>query len=152
MGTPELGIVSRDAREQFSVSRMRTRKFKSERTFMNKELRTFIAFSAFALFGAALPSPAAEMGARVMVPFPFTAGTVSLPAGDYIVTQTTDRIVTITGKGGDAMVMVGPADWSPGSTTCALTFARTSRGNMLKEVQTAGSTSDLVKERSSALK
>jgi hypothetical protein len=119
---------------------------------MNKEFRTFIAFSAFALFGMAAPSPAADMGARVLVPFPFTAGTVSLPAGDYIVTQTNDHIVTIMGKGGDAMVMVGPADWIPGSTTCALTFARTSRGNILKEVQTSGSTSDLLKERSTVPK
>lgn len=112
---------------------------------MTREIRTFIAFSAFALFGAALPSPGAETGAaRVMVPFSFTAGTVTLPAGDYIVTQTADRVVTITGKGGDAMVMVGPADWTPGSTTCALTFLKTSKGNMLKEVQTYGSTSDLV--------
>jgi hypothetical protein len=132
---------------------MRIRNFESERTFMRREIRTFIAFSAFALFGAALPSPGAETPtARVMVPFAFTAGTVTLPAGDYIVTQTTDRVVTITGKGGDAMVMVGPGDWAPGSTTCALTFQKTSRGNMLKEVQTYGSTSDLVKDRSAVLK
>jgi len=132
---------------------MRSRKFKSERTFMKREFRTFIAFSTIALFAAALPSLAAETGAaRVMVPFPFTAGTVALPAGDYTVTQSADRIVTITGKGGDAMVMVGPADWTPGSTTCALTFRRTSRGNMLKEVQTSGSTADLVKERSAVPK
>jgi hypothetical protein len=112
---------------------------------MNKGFRTFIAFSAFALFGAAMPSPGAEMGAaRVMVPFSFTAGTVTLPAGDYVVTQNTDHIVTIAGKGGEAMVMVGPAGSVSGSPTCALTFARTSKGNMLKEVQTSGSTSDLV--------
>lgn len=120
---------------------------------MKREIRTFIAFSAFALFGMALSSPAAETGAaRVMVPFPFTAGTVTLPAGDYIVTQTADHIVTITGKGGDAVVMVGPSDWIPGSTTCTLTFQRTSRGNMLKEIQSFGSTSDLVKDRSAVLK
>jgi hypothetical protein len=117
---------------------------------MRTELRTFIAFSALALSMAALPLMAAEVDAlRVTVPFTFLAGRAVLPAGEYLISQQTDNhILTIAGKGGDAMVVVWPAGSATNLKTSALTFERTNKGNMLTEVNLSGSTSDLVRTRS----
>jgi hypothetical protein len=144
-GTFEPGIVSRDARDHFSSMALVLPNSDIERTFMKKEIR--IAFVGLALSAAALPSMAAETELRVTVPFAFTAGKASLPAGDYLVSQSENHILTIVGKGGGAMVIA----WSAGSTgtsaASALTFERTSRGNALTEVNLFGSATDLTKSK-----
>ena len=116
---------------------------------MNKAFRTTIALSAVVLFAAALPMAAAEIETlRVTVPFAFTAGTATLPAGDYVVSQQSDpHVLTIAGKGGDAMVVVWPGGSTSSVKTATLTFERTSKGNMLTGVNMSGSASDLVRFR-----
>jgi hypothetical protein len=112
---------------------------------MKREFRTLFALSLMTVSAAALPAIAAEIETlRVTVPFAFTAGTASLPAGDYMVSQQFDsRILTIGGKGGMAtMVTVvhePGRDMPVGQTTLSnLTFERTSKGNTLTVVQMSG--------------
>jgi hypothetical protein len=116
---------------------------------MTREFRTFIALSVIALSVAALPAMGADT--RVTVPFAFTAGTASLPAGDYVVSQQSgSRVLTIAGKGGDAILIAQPS-WSnldPNSST--LTFERTDKGHALTEVNIGGSTSNVFKLRTGA--
>jgi hypothetical protein len=112
---------------------------------MKKEIR--IAFVGLALSAAALPSMAAETEFRVTVPFAFTAGKASLPAGDYVVSQSENHILTIVGKGGGAMVIAWSAGSAGTSAASALTFERTSRGNALTEVSLFGSATDLTRSK-----
>ncbi len=113
---------------------------------MRKEFRTFIAFSAAAVSIMALPALGAEVDTvRVTVPFEFTAGGTTLPAGDYVVSEQSDgHVLTIAGKGGDVIMMAWPGS-SPEAKTSTLTFEKTSKGAMLREVHMSGTSSDIVR-------
>jgi hypothetical protein len=124
---------------------------------MTKEFRTFIVYSIAALSALALPAAAAEIETiRMTVPFAFTAGTVAFSAGDYVVSQSENHIVTIVGKGGDAILVATPvatpASSASGSATCTLTFERTDKGNMLTGVRMPGSASELAGARPGSIK
>jgi hypothetical protein len=107
---------------------------------MKREFRTFIALSIVMVSTAALPATAAENETlRVTVPFVFTAGTATLPAGDYVISQQADaHILTIEGKGGGAILVAMPQTTAGELRASNLTFERTSKGNTLMEVQVYG--------------
>jgi hypothetical protein len=120
---------------------------------MTREFRTFIALSAIAVSIAALPALGADNGTmvRVTVPFAFTAGTASLPAGEYVVSQQSgNHVLTIAGKGGDAILMSQPAWSTLDLNSSTLTFERTDKGNKLTEVNIGGSASNVLKARTVA--
>jgi hypothetical protein len=117
---------------------------------MTREFRTFIALSAIALSIAALPAMGADIATsvRVTVPFAFTAGTASLPAGEYFISQQAgNHVLTIAGKGGDAILMAQPSWPTLDLNSSTLTFERTDKGNKLTEVNIGGSTSSVMKSR-----
>lgn len=114
---------------------------------MKREFRTLIALSLTTISAAALPALAADAGTlRVTVPFTFTAGSATLPAGDYVISPQADsRILRIEGKGGSAILITMPqepaADLKQASN---LTFKRSSKGTALMEVQVSGEPSLIV--------
>lgn len=76
---------------------------------------------------------------HVTIPFTFTAGSATLPAGEYTITQQTDgRILTIGGKGGGAILVSMPQDIVGESVASNLKFASTVKGHMLLAVQMNG--------------
>ena len=96
---------------------------------------TFIALSLFAV--AAMASENETL--RVTVPFAFTAGNATLPAGDYVISQQLDNhILTIGGKGGSAILVAMPQDQTNDLKASNLTFVKSSKGNMLQEIQVSG--------------
>jgi hypothetical protein len=107
---------------------------------MKLEFRTSIALFILSVTAAALPAGATETEAvRVTIPFAFTAGTASLPAGDYIVSEPFgSHVLTIGGKGGSAILVGMPQIAGSDPRASALTFGRTSKGNTLLEVQMSG--------------
>jgi hypothetical protein len=107
---------------------------------MKTEVKTFIALSLFTLGVAALPAAASDAETlRVTVPFDFTAGPATLPAGDYVISQQIDgRFLTIGGRKGGAIIMTMPQGTQGDLKASTLTFERTSKGAMLLEVHMAG--------------
>ena len=106
---------------------------------MKREFRTFIALSIMTVATAALPAIAAETETlRVTVPFVFTAGSATLPAGEYVVSQLDGHTLTIGGKGGSAILVAMPQEPVNDLRASNLTFERTTKGNTLLEVQMAG--------------
>ncbi|MDP9169583.1 MAG: hypothetical protein M3N54_03100 [Acidobacteriota bacterium] len=105
---------------------------------MNKQLRTLLAFSAIGISTAALPAYCGEFEAiHVTVPFAFVAGTTTLPAGDYTVTETGAHAVLIHGNHASAIVLASAGEESEGDAT-SLGFQRTQKGVYLKTVRSAG--------------
>jgi hypothetical protein len=107
---------------------------------MKPEFRTLIALSIMTLSTAVLPAVAAENEAlRVTVPFAFTAGTATLPAGDYVISRQVDNhILTIGGSGGGAILLAISQDASGELRASNLIFERTDKGNRLMQVQMYG--------------
>ena len=107
---------------------------------MKRNFGTLIALFIITASTAALPAAAAENDSlRVTVPFAFTASTATLPAGDYVISQQVDsHILTIGGKGGGAILVAIPQEAARELRASNLTFERTSKGNMLMEVQMYG--------------
>lgn len=117
---------------------------------MKREFRTFIALSIFTVSAAALPAAAAENDSlRVTVPFAFTAGTATLPAGDYVISQQDSHILTIGGKGGAAILVAVQQQTAGDFKASNLTFGRTPKGNTLLEIQMSG-TQSVIMNRTSA--
>ena len=104
---------------------------------MNTKLRTLIASSTLGLSVAASPVFAGELEPlRVTVPFAFTAGKASFPAGDYTVYENDAHLLTIRGVK-TAMILGTPgADVEDDRNT--LSFERTEKGYALKAVRAAG--------------
>jgi hypothetical protein len=72
---------------------------------MNRLNSALIAFSAICVLTPATPVLASEFQAvHVKVPFAFTAGSTTLPAGDYTVSEGDTHLVRIYGSGGVATV------------------------------------------------
>ena len=87
---------------------------------------TFIALSLLAVSAAASENDTLH----VTVPFAFTAGTATLPAGDYVISQQADNhILTIGGKRGSAIVIAMPQDQTADLRASNMTFSRTAKGN-----------------------
>jgi hypothetical protein len=75
---------------------------------------------------------------RVSVPFDFTVGKTSFPAGDYRISeQETSGILTIEGAKSAAMTLTSFGDMEQRETP-ALSFQRTPKGVFLKAVHTYG--------------
>ena len=105
---------------------------------MNTKLRTLIASSTLGLSMAALPALAGELEPlRVTVPFAFTAGKASFPAGDYTVYENDAHLLTIRGVKATALVLGTPGADSEEDRN-VLSFERTDKGYALRAVRTAG--------------
>jgi len=109
---------------------------------MRKEFRAFLTLSAVVL-AAAIPALAADNTTvvRVTVPFAFTAGDKSLPAGEYFVSENSAHVLTIGGKGGSTMLLSRPGDESMAKVH-ALSFHHTDKGIALSSVSLSSSPSE----------
>jgi hypothetical protein len=107
---------------------------------MKRQFGTFIAFCLLTAGSAALPATAGENETlRVTVPFAFTAGAATLPAGDYVIAQQLDtHFLTIAGKGGGAILAAIPQYSAGELKTSNVTFERNGKGNTLMEVHMFG--------------
>jgi hypothetical protein len=115
---------------------------------MKRQFGTFIALSLLAAGAAALPATAGENDLRVTVPFAFRAGTATLPAGDYVISQEPDsHFLTIGGKGGAAILVTVSQNPAGELRTSNLTFERNGKGNTLTEVQMSGKQSVILNHR-----
>jgi hypothetical protein len=107
---------------------------------MKTTSKTFIALAVSALGIAALPAFAGDADSfRVTIPFTFTAGSATLPAGDYVVSQQPGGVLCIGGRKGGAIVVATPQGLlgNP-SGTSNLKFEQTSKGATLFEIEMAG--------------
>src|SRR5882724_9887899 len=105
---------------------------------MNNKLRTLMAFSAISLSLAALPAFGGELEPlRVTVPFAFTAGKTSLPAGDYTVYENDAHLVMIRGTKGGVLILGTPGSEND-TDRSALSFQHTDKGYALKSIQATG--------------
>jgi hypothetical protein len=106
---------------------------------MKRQFGTFIALCLLTAGAAALPATAGEYDLRVTVPFAFTAGTATLPAGDYVISQQVDsRFLTIGGKGGATILVTVSQNPAGELRTSNLTFERNGKGNTLTEIRMLG--------------
>ena len=105
---------------------------------MNNSLRTLMAALAIGVTMAAAPAFSSELESmHVSVPFAFTAGTTSLPAGDYTVVEGSSHVVMIRGSRGSA-ILLAIAGGEAGGDKSALSFERTGKGYYLKSVHSFG--------------
>jgi hypothetical protein len=109
---------------------------------MKRQFRTLIGLS----IAAALPVLAAENDSvRVTVPFVFTAGAATLPAGDYVISQQLDsHFLTIEGKGGAAILIAIPEARAGELRMSNVTFERNGKTNTLMEVRMYGKPSAIL--------
>jgi hypothetical protein len=112
---------------------------------MNKKLTTLMAFCAIGVTTAAVPAFCADPETlRVTVPFAFTAGTASLPAGDYTILEGDSHTVMIRGARGSAILLSITGDESDAERN-ALSFRHTDKGYFLKAVYAVGRPSSLLR-------
>jgi hypothetical protein len=110
---------------------------------MTNKVRTIavslsLAFCAAPIFGAD------SFNLRVSVPFDFTVGKTSFPAGDYRISeQETTGVLTIEGTKAAAMTLTSFGDVDPRDTP-GLSFQRTAKGVVLKAVHTYGHPASLI--------
>jgi hypothetical protein len=111
---------------------------------MTNKLRTLTAFSALGLSLAALPAFGSELETlRVTVPFAFTAGKTSLPAGDYTVYENDSHLLMIRGNKGSVLILGTPGTEAEDEKS-ALSFQRTDKGYALKAVHSGGRAASLI--------
>lgn len=104
---------------------------------MNKHLPALLAFCAIGVTSAAAPAFGAESDLiRVTVPFAFTAGAKTLPAGDYTVAADS-HVLLVRGSGGSAFLIAVPGATSDIDKS-AVTFSHTDKGYVLKSVYSGG--------------
>ena len=97
-----------------------------------------MAFSAIGLSCAALPAFGGELQPlHVTVPFSFTAGKTTMPAGEYTVTENQSHIVTLRGDKSAVLLLSAPGNESLDEKN-ALGFERTSKGFELRSIHTVG--------------
>lgn len=112
---------------------------------MTNKFRT-IAVSVSLAFCAAPIFGADAYNLRVSVPFDFTVGKTSFPAGDYRISEeSTSGLLTIEGAKGGMMTLTtfGNIDERE---TAGLSFERTSKGVVLKAVHAFGKPANVVLE------
>jgi hypothetical protein len=105
---------------------------------MNNKLRTLLAFSAIGLSVAALPAFGGEFQPlHVNVPFAFTAGKTTMPAGEYTVYENDSHLVMLRGDKSAVLLLSSPGN-EPQDDKSTLGFERTSKGFRLSTIHTAG--------------
>jgi len=111
---------------------------------MTNKLRTLTAFSAFSLSLAAVPAFGGELEPlHVTVPFAFTAGKTSLPAGEYTVSENDAHLLTIRGEKGSILILGTPGN-EVEEDKYALSFQHTDKGYALTAVHSAGKAASLI--------
>jgi hypothetical protein len=107
---------------------------------MKTTSKTFMALAASALGMAALPAFAWDSEAfKVTIPFAFTAGSTTLPAGEYVISQQPGGILCIGGRKGGAILVTTPQGMSGNVNSASnLKFEQTSKGATLYEIEMAG--------------
>ena len=106
---------------------------------MKKQILTLIAFAGTAL--------ASQSPIQVKVPFAFTAGANSLPAGTYTIEDFGSNCVLIRGVGKSAFVLDKSALMNAAySGKVSLKFDRTSAGYVLESIQ-PGASADLAGQK-----
>jgi hypothetical protein len=105
---------------------------------MKNTLRTLSAFSLIALAAAAIPASAASYDAlHVSVPFSFKAGNMTMPAGEYTVSETSPHVLLIRGRSMSAF-LPGNAGAVVNSGSPGLSFIPDGSGYTLKMVHVPG--------------
>ena len=98
-----------------------------------------LAFCAAPIFGAD------SFNLRVSVPFDFTVGKTSFPAGDYRISeQEANGVLTIEGAKNAAMMLTSFGDTQEGEPA-RLSFQRTAKGVVLKAVHASGHPASLIR-------
>jgi len=99
---------------------------------MKKQLLTLIAFAGSAL--------ASQSSVLVKVPFAFTAGLTTLPAGTYTIQETGTHCILIHGAGGSTFVLDKGASLSlDHAGKVAVRFGHKDAGYVLESIQPSGS-------------
>lgn len=97
-----------------------------------------MAFSAIGLSCAAVSAFGGELQPlHVNVPFAFTAGKTSLPAGEYTVTENQSHIVMVRGDKLAVLILSAPGNDSV-DDRFALGFEHTSKGYELRTIHSMG--------------
>jgi len=110
---------------------------------MINKLRTLMAFSAVSLSFAALPAFGGEIEPlHVTVPFAFTAGKATLPAGQYTVSESDSHVFTIRGAKTSILVLGAPGAETEEERN-ALSFHHTDKGYALTMIRTSGHAASL---------
>ncbi len=110
---------------------------------MTNKLRT-IAVSVSLAFCAAPVFGADAYNLRVSVPFDFTVGKTSFPAGNYRISEeSATGLLTIEGAKGGAMTLTSFGNMENRETP-GLSFERTSKGAVLKSVHSYGRPASLL--------
>jgi hypothetical protein len=106
---------------------------------MKNTLKTLFAFSAVGLTLAALPAFGGDLlqPIHVNVPFAFTAGKTTMPAGEYTVYESDTHLVTLRGNTRSIMILATAGN-DPQDEKSSLGFERTSTGFQLRSVHAAG--------------
>ena len=106
----------------------------------------YAAMPFLALAVTAAPALAEGLGIiRVTIPFQFIAGKTTFPAGDYRITQGSNSgVLTINGEKGGAMVMTTTGEKISDTKESALSFERSTKGVVLKEVKLSGQNSSVL--------
>lgn len=108
---------------------------------MKKSYLALTASCVIGMAGAALPASAAGSDPlRVSVPFAFRAGAANLPAGNYTVSEEDSGIVSIRGEKSGVFVL-GRTGSEPDLDKSGLSFERTEKGYVLKNVHAFGKAS-----------
>jgi hypothetical protein len=114
---------------------------------MTNKLRTLFAFSALATSFAALPAFGGEFEPlHVTVPFSFTAGKATLPAGEYTVYESDSHVLMIRGEKGSALLLTYAGN-APEDAKSALGFEHTDKGYLLRSVHSSGRPTSLLPAR-----
>lgn len=90
------------------------------------------------LAAAALVTTSATAESIVKVPFNFTVGSKSLPAGDYaVVHEGSSNFVTLIRRGSSDVYtwILGPGEPEPSATKVALTFSKVGEAHVLQSIQ-----------------
>jgi hypothetical protein len=102
---------------------------------MKITIRSLVLASAF-LATAALTVPAAMAATTLNVPFAFTVGNETCPAGHYLVERdNTGNAVKLVGATQSFTWGIHPGDPAPSSTRVVLKFDDTDSGHALSEIQ-----------------
>ena len=111
---------------------------------MNNKLRTLMAFSALSLSLAALPAFGGEIEPlRVSVPFAFTAGKTTLPAGDYTLSEDESHVLTIRGVKGSVLLLASPSAQAEEEKS-AISFHHSEKGYELRVIRSSGREASLL--------
>lgn len=111
---------------------------------MKSTFRALFAFSTIGLSLAAVPASASQLDPlRVSVPFAFTAGKTSLPAGDYTVLEDDSKVILIRGSRGGVLLLGTYSAEVPGEKS-GISFRHTAKGYILQAVHASGRPSTVI--------